>query len=216
MQKPFVFFLGLACAAIASAKPADTARQFLSYLYGAEVDIAAICHPHDDLWMLRGVPNLGGQQAVTEAEIKVAATGTFAGLIERDFCVVELRDGKVDARLNLESTYTQHRQLILQFLYFSLLQDKDELARRVTDVRNVSFGRVKAASQGDMDVYEGVLALLPVRRASDPTKDRESQSVTYLVPLGKNGFLVKLVRPGGPWKIDTSAKTVVPLDLFWE
>lgn len=216
MNKLPVILLGLACAVAAFAKPADTARQFLSHLYGADVDITSLCHPHDDLWMLRGAPNPAGQQAVAQADIKAPATGVFASLIERDFCVLEFRDGKVDARLNLESTYTQHRQLILQFLYFSLLQDKKELAQLVTDVRKVSFGRVKAASWGDMDVYEGLLAVLPMRRASQPAQDRETQSVTYLLPLGKDGFLVKLVKPAGAWKIDTSAKTVVPLDLFWE
>jgi hypothetical protein len=217
MKKLLCLYLALVSATMALAAPADTAKQFLSHLYGAEVDLAAICHPNDDLWMLRGVPNPAGQAAIAATEVKVAATGVFAGLIEHDFCVVEMRDGKVDARLNLDTAYSQQHQLILQFLYFSLLQDKKELTRRVTNVGNVSFGRVKAASPGDMDVYQNVLELLPTRRASTPAQDRNSQSITYFVPLGKNGFLVKLVKPGaGPWKVDTSAKTVVPLELFWE
>ena len=200
----------------ASATPADTTRQFLRALYGdPEVDLAKICHPHDDLWMLPGAKHEVGLAAVDAEEIRIGETGVFTALINQDLCVVELRDGKVDAAFNLRTTAFVQWRTVLQFLHACLLQDRDQLAHLTTHPGNVSFGKAPATAPGDMDVYEELLGLLPVVRSSNPVDDAKSRSVTYRVPIGPQGYAIRLIRDGSAWKIDTSKKTAVPMEFFY-
>jgi hypothetical protein len=39
--------------------------------------------------------------------------------------------------------------------------------------------------------------------------------VTYKVPLGKNGFELKLVKIGNTWKVDSRENLNVPLEFFF-
>lgn len=200
----------------ASATPADTARQFLRALYGdSKVDLTGICHPHADLWMLPGAKHEAGLAAVDAEKIRIDETGVFISSINQDLCVVELRDGKVDPAFNLRTTAFVQWRTVLQFLHACLLQDRDQLAQLTTHPGNVSFGKFPAAAPGDMDVYEELLSLLPVVRSSNPADDAISRSITYRVPLGPQGYAIRLIRDGRAWKIDTSKKTVVPLEFFY-
>lgn len=208
--------LALGFGVTASATPVDTTRQFLRALYGdSQVDLASICHPHDDLWMLPGAKNEAGLAAVDAEEIRIDKTGVFMSTINQDLCVVELRDGKVDAGFNLRMSAFVQWRTVLQFLHACLLQNRDELTKLTTHPANVSFGKFPAASPGDMDVYEELLSLIPVMRSSTPADDAKSRSITYRIPFGSQGFAIRLLRDGNAWKIDTKEKTVVPLGFFY-
>ncbi len=217
MHKYLLLFL---CASVAyganPGKPDDAVRAYLLYQYGGDVpNITDVCLHSSDLWMLRGAPQQEKQQAVRNLKVKVGATGLFMDSVDRDICIVELKDGRIDPQFNLATVYQMHRQLILQLLYFSLLQEKNELARLVTNINNVSFGGAPKASYGDMDVYAGVLQIIPVVRASIPDADAEAKSVTYKLPLGDEIFTIRLLKQGSIWKIDTNTKITVPLRYFW-
>jgi hypothetical protein len=85
----------------------------------------------------------------------------------------------------------------------------------VTNIENIDFGGATKASYGDMDVYAQILGILPILRSSDPSNDIKSKSVTYKVPLGKNGFELKLVKIGNTWKVDSRENLNVPLEFFF-
>lgn len=214
-MKSLIIASCLLITAALSAAPADVAKEFLAYAYGKEgVNIQELCLPHDDLWMLRGLPNPSGLKAVDGVEIKLKQSGVFIGVVGRDMAVVELKGGKVDATYNLEMIYGLQRRLILDFLYSSLLQDKEALARIVTVPANISFGKAPKAGYGDMDQYGEILGMLPVVRLSKSDSDKESRSITYRVPLAPEGLALRLVKQGNTWKIDTSTKLTVPLEFF--
>ena len=198
------------------AGPVETAKDFLSFAYGKEVDINTLCLPNDDLWMLSGKSNPEALKALESAKIKAKGTGVTIDIIGRDIAVVELRDGKVDASFNLESVYGIHRRLILNFIYASLLQEKETLARLVTHPGNVSFGKAPKAGYGDMDQYGEILSLLPVIRSSQPASDKQSRSITYRLPLGPEGVSLRLGKNDNTWKVDTSSKLTVPLEFFFK
>jgi len=218
MKRLLLFtFCVMASCAFGALNPPDAARAYLLYQYGADVpNISELCVPSHDLWMLRGAAQPQKQKIVQNLKLKIEANGIFMDSIDRDICIIELKHGLIDPEFNLENIYRMHHQLVLQFLYFSLLQDRSELARLVTKVENVSFGRIKTASYGDMDVYEGILALIPIARASAPPEDAVKKSITYRLPLGDQVFTVCLVKQGSTWKIDTDKKVVVPLEFFWK
>jgi len=217
MKRLLLFtFCAAASLTFGAQNPPDAIRAYLLYQYGGDIpDIAEICASSPDIWMLKGAPQPQKQKIVQDLKIKIGADGLFMDSIDRDLCIVELKHGRVDPEFNLENIYRMHHQLVLQFLYFSLLQEKTELSRLVTNVENVSFGKIKAASYGDMDVYEGILALIPIARASDPTEDSIKKSITYRLPLGDQIFTLRLVKQGSTWKIDTDKKVLVPLEFFW-
>jgi len=198
------------------AGPAETAKDFLSFAYGKEVDINTICLPNDDLWMLGGKSNPEALKAIESAKINAKNTGVTIDVVGRDIAMVELRDGKVDASFNLESVYGIHRRLILSFIYASLLQEKETLARLATHPGNVSFGKAPKTSYGDMDQYGEILSILPVIRSSQPASDKQSRSITYRMPLGAEGFSLRLVKNDNTWKVDTSSKLTVPLEFFFK
>src|SRR5690349_9847698 len=91
--------LGL-CVLSGSARAADEspAKQFLRYVYGADVgDILAICLPSDDLWMLHGAKNTNALAAVEALSIDARKrSGVYTGVIQTDVYFIELKDGKVD------------------------------------------------------------------------------------------------------------------------
>jgi hypothetical protein len=211
-----LLFLMVVATASAARKPDDAARDFLMYQYGKSVpDISEICLPSEDIWMLQGKVQPEQQRLVGSLKISVRATGLFMDSVDRDICIVEMKDGKVDPSFNLEGVYGIHRRLVVQFFYFSLLQDRKELVRLVTDIKNVSFGKVKKAAYGDMDVYSGILGFLPVVRSSAPRSDAASKSVNYRMPLGEEIFEVRVIKRDGAWRIDTSKSVIVPLQYFW-
>lgn len=203
-------------SAHAAPMPEESVRKFLLYQYGKAVpEITDICVPSADLWMLRGSSNPEMQQLVQNLNIKIKANGLFMDTMDRDICIVELKDGQVDPQFNLAMVYQRHRGLILRLLYHALLQDKEELSELVTKVENISFGGAPKAARGDMDVYGGILGLLPVVRVSSPEADAKSSSVTYKIPIGDQVFTVRIIKEGGTWKIDTNQKMTIPLRYFW-
>jgi len=215
-KSALLLFLALTTAAFAAPKPAEVVRSFMAYQYGGDVpEIAQLCTPNSDLWMLRGPDQPKKRAALSQLEVKIGSTGVFMDLVQQDICIVELKDGRVDPQFNLALVYRMHQQLVLQFLYQSLLQDTQELSPLVTNMANVSFGGAPKASMGDMDVYANILSLIPVVRASPPEADAKSQSVSYRLPLGDEIFTVRIVRRDGTWKIDTDKKITVPLKYFW-
>jgi hypothetical protein len=216
-QHLLLIFCALASLAFGKHTPADTVRSYLLYQYGGDVpNITEICTPSHDLWMLKGANQQQKQILVQKLKLKIRANGLFMDSIDQDICIVELKNGLVDPEFNLESIYRMHHQLVLQFLYFSILQNKSEISRLVTNVENVSFGKIKPASYGDMDVYAELLALIPIARASSPAEDSVRKSITYRLPLGDQVFAVTLLKQGSTWKIDTEKKVLVPLEFFWE
>lgn len=201
------------CPALIAATPAE---QFLNYIFGAEgVEIEKVCWPHDDLWMLRGANNPEALKEVADARIKHGKNEVLWQGIQRNLYIVSVRDNRVEPVFNVEQAYFVHRKLMAHFLYAALQQDKQTLGRLVTKVENVSFGRVRAAPNGDMDIYAEYIGMLPLVRASSPAEDKISKSVTYRVPLGPKGFEVRMVKGDKSWLIDTSKPVSVPLEFFW-
>lgn len=195
---------------------AEPARDYLRYLYGAkDVKIEEACWPHPDLWMIEGRPNEAGLAEIAQLEISKEKNQIFWEPIQNGLCIVEVREGKVDARSFLDQIYTQQRQAVLRFIYASLRQDQDELARVATHAAKVRFGRAKPARGGDLDVYQDMLMLTPVIRVSQPTDDQASRSVTYYVPLSPKGLNLKLVKREKGWLVDSDAGIDVPLDVFF-
>jgi len=193
------------------------AQKFLHYCYGAEgVDIVAICHPTDDLWMLRGAKNDEAIKAVNETPLRLADSGLFSGPIGRDFCVVQMRNGKIDPSYNLEHVYSTHRQLVLQFVFACLAQDKQDLAKFVTNPANVSFGKAKPAARGDLDVYADVVSLLPSVRSSNSASDKNAKSISYRLPIGQQEIVLKLIKRGSTWLVDSTSPIKMPMEFFYE
>src|SRR5215211_4774415 len=53
-----------------------TPQKFLLYCYGADgIDVTTLIHPNDDLWMLRGLKDEGGIEAVKATDLKLGASG---------------------------------------------------------------------------------------------------------------------------------------------
>jgi hypothetical protein len=209
-------FLALLFVMVAPAWSAPVATDYLRYLYGADdLDLSAIAHPHDDLWMLRGRKNAEALKEIGSASIHHGPNKILWERVQQDLCIVVVREGKVDSRFNLDQHYFLHRRTILRFLYAALERDDAALRQLVTDLDKVEFGKLKA-SAGDMGVYQELLILVPSVRVSSPEKDKLSQSVTYRLPVGPEGMELRLVRREGQWVIDTSQKLKVSLDQFFQ
>jgi hypothetical protein len=194
-----------------------SAQRFLLYCYGADgIDAAALAHPNDDLWMLRGAKDEAGIEAVKATDLKLGPSGVFSGPIGRDFCVVQMRNGKVDPGYNLAQVYGLHRTLVLQFVFACLSQEKSELQKLVTNPANVSFGKTKPARAGDLDVYADVVSMIPVLRSSMSAADKASKSVSYRLPIGREEVVLKLIKKGSTWLIDSSAPIKMPMEFFYE
>jgi hypothetical protein len=194
-----------------------TPQKFLLYCYGAEdIDITAIAHPNDDIWMLRGAKNEEGIDAVKTTDLKLAASGVFSGPIGRDFCVVQMRAGKVDPSYNLAQIHGMQRALILQFVFACLSQEPSQLQRLVTNPANVSFGKTKPARSGDLDVYADVVSNIPVLRSSAPAADKASKSVGYRLPIGREEVVLKLIKKGSTWMVDGGTPIKMPMEFFYE
>lgn len=216
-MKPLCWFgFSVALCLTTAGYAASSANSFLRYVYGAEgIDIQTLCWPNDDVWMLRGAKNPEGLAQLESEKISHGPNEVLWENIQNALCMIEVRDSKVDPAYMLEQVYTLHRQLILQLVYASLRQDQEMLVRLTTNPKNVSFGGAKAAAGGDMDVYEGIIALIPVLRVSTPAADKLSKTVSYRVPLGKKGLTLTLAKHGSTWRVQTDTKTTVPLDYFF-
>ncbi len=201
---------------VCTIEAATTANQFLRYVYGAKgVAVEQLCWPNDDLWMVHGRPNPAGLAELEKEPVNHGANEVVWAVIQNAHCIVEVRDGKVDPAFLLDQIHFGHRRLVLQFIYAALRHDTDMLKDITTQGKNVDFGRTKPAAQRDLDVYEDLIASLPVVRSSAPAADKVSHSVTYRVPLGAKGFAVRLVRRNGAWLVDTDVKLTVPLEFFY-
>jgi hypothetical protein len=203
----------VSASAAQCAEPA--AKQFLRYIYGADgIELTSICHPSDDVWMLRGAKNTNALVALDALKIASKPSGITSGLVGTDIYFIETRDGKVDPTFNLDGIYVMHRQLVLRFIYSALSQNRGMLGRLVTDASKVKIDGPKAAP-GDMDQYGSIIELMPVVRSSKPADDAKSRTVTYRVPLGEEALALTLIKDGSTWKIDTSKSVRVPLEFFF-
>lgn len=62
------------------------AKQFLRYIYGADdISLTNICHPSDDLWMLRGAKNTNALTALDVEKIESKRTGVLSGVLVLTF-----------------------------------------------------------------------------------------------------------------------------------
>jgi hypothetical protein len=203
----------VSASAAQCAEPA--AKQFLRYIYGADgIELTSICHPSDDVWMLRGAKNTNALVALDALKIASKPSGITSGLVGTDIYFIETRDGKVDPTFNLDGIYVMHRQLVLRFIYSALSQNRGMLGRLVTDASKVKIDGPKAAP-GDMDQYGSIIELMPVVRSSKPADDAKSRTVTYRVPLGEEALALTLIKDGSTWRIDTSKSVRVPLEFFF-
>jgi hypothetical protein len=203
----------VSASAAQCAEPA--AKQFLRYIYGADgIELTSICHPSDDVWMLRGAKNTNALVALDALKIASKPSGITSGLVGTDIYFIETRDGKVDPTFNLDGIYVIHRQLVLRFIYSALSQNRGMLGRLVTDASKVKIDGPKAAP-GDMDQYGSIIELMPVVRSSKPADDAKSRTVTYRVPLGEEALALTLIKDGSTWRIDTSKSVRVPLEFFF-
>jgi hypothetical protein len=215
-MKLLLFLLACGTAVAAPAPTPDAASEFLRYLYGAtDVKIAQVCRPHEDLWMLHGQPNPAGLAQIAEEKISSGRNEIIWRNINQGLCIVEVRDGLVDPTCNLDQVYFQHRKLVWQFIYSALQQDTEQLGELTTNARNIKFGGARAARGGDMDVYQEIVAMLPVLRV--PGSNAAARTVSYRVPLAPKGFTVRLVKTADRgWKVDAGSVVDVPLREFFK
>jgi hypothetical protein len=191
------------------------AKKFLRYIYGADdIELTNVCHLSEDVWMLRGAKNVSALAELDSLKMNAKPTGITSGLVGRDIYFIETRDGKVDPAFNLDGIYVLHRQLVLQFIYAALSQNRGMLGRVATDASKIKIDGPKAAP-GDMDQYGSIIEMMPVVRSSKPADDAKNRTVTYRVPIGEKALTLTLVKDGSTWKIDTSKSVSVPLEFFF-
>jgi hypothetical protein len=109
-----------------------------------------------------------------------------------------------------------HRELILQFIYAALTQDQTALRRMTTKSGNVRFDGTKPPASSDLGQYQEIVARMPVVRSSSPAADKISKSVSYRLPLGAKGLVLRLLRRDGSWLIDTDTVVQVPLEVLFK
>ncbi|MBI5770314.1 MAG: hypothetical protein HZA93_21240 [Verrucomicrobia bacterium] len=196
---------------------ASPVSSYLAYRFGASATVdEGTMHRHPDSWMLAGPRNEAAIREMASEPLEMSKDGTYLTTIANTIIFIEIRNGKVDPTANLEAIYLKQKQLVAHLLLASLEQNTEALAKIVTDVKNVSFGKAPRAGGGDMDQYAVILAEMPPYRVSEPTSDAKSRSVTYRIPIGSYGLLLKLVPVNGVWKIDTGTKLEIPLRMFFE
>ncbi len=209
-----LWLFGFVMSAGATVRAADPVKDFLVHIHGGEgVDIAKVCWPHDDLWMIRGVRNDAALRQVQQEETGRDTVQWFS--IQNGLCIVELRDGRVDARFLIDQIRFVHRQMVLRFVYAVLRHDRQEIARLVTRPEQVKLGRWAAAPEGDLDVYQEILTQMPVVRLPKPT-DATTRSATYRLPLGPSGSELRLVHRSSGWKIDSDRPLELRIDQLWQ
>jgi len=208
-----IALLFLAAPVAESAEPA--AKQFLRYIYGADgISLTNICHPSEDLWMLRGAKNTNALALLDAEKFESKRTGISSGVLGTDIYFVELRDGLVDPAFSLDGVYMMHRRLVLTFLYSTLPRDQAALRRLATDASKIQIVGPKAAP-GDMDQYGSIIEAMPVVRSSKSSDAAKTKTVAYRVPIGDTALLLTLVKEGSTWKVDTSKPVRVPLEFFF-
>jgi len=217
MNKILGLFALLTVASCTSRAAEPVAKQFLRFIYGADdIQISNVCYATDDIWMLPGAKNTNALAAIDNLKITSKTSGITSGLLGHDLYFIETRDGKVDPGFNLDSIYFMHRQLVLRFIYSALSQNQQMLRDMVTDAGKVKIDGLKGAPpSGDMDVYEPIIAQLPVLRSSKSRDDAKSKTITYRVPLGEDALTLTLVKDGSTWKIDSSKSIQVSLEFFY-
>jgi hypothetical protein len=217
MNRIIGILAGLIVSASAAQCGESVGKQFLRYIYGADgIELSNVCHPSDDLWMLRGAKNTNALSTLDSLTIASKPTGVTSGLVGRDMYFVETRDGKVDPAFNLDGVYAMHRQIVLRFVYSALSRNSRMLGEIATDPNKVKIiGPKDAPPSGDMDVYAGIIEQMPVVRSSKPIDDAKSRTVTYHVPIGEEALAMTLIKSGSTWKIDTSKTIQVPLEFFY-
>jgi hypothetical protein len=90
----FIAPLLVSVSAAQSAEPA--AKQFLRYIYGADgIDLTSICHPSDDVWMLRGAKNTNALAALDAMKIASKPSGITSGLVGTDIFFIERATGRL-------------------------------------------------------------------------------------------------------------------------
>ncbi len=208
-----LFALSLFVASFAQAAE-PVAKQFLRYLYGEDgIELASICHPSDDAWMLRGAKNPSALAELKELKIPERKTGVTSGLVGADLYFIETRDGRVDPAFNLDGIYGLHRQLIFRFLFAVLAEDQTIVGQLVTDEAKVTVERPKAPRGEMVDRYGAILEMMPMIRSSQPADDAKSRTITYRVPFGEELLSLTLIKEGSTWKIETSKKLHIRLDF---
>ena len=214
----FLAFLLLAAPLAHGAEPA--AKQFLSYIYGAEgINLADISHPSPDLWMVRGAKNPQALAALDGVKFEPKRAGVYYGTVRAsedgpDLYFIEMRDGLVDPAINLDQIYFGQRQLILHCIYAALGDDSRTVSRLVTNDSGVEVTGPRAP-RGDMDQYGSIIQMMPVVRSSNPVDDAKTRTITYRVPVSDPALLLTLVKQGSTWKIDTSKKVQLSLEFFY-
>ena len=207
--------LGVVLVTVGTVR-AGAAREYLRHVFGAEdVDLSAICWPHEDLWMVHGPKNPSALAELDKGGISESRDEVIFENVANRYCTIEVRAGRVDPAFSLDQISFRHRQMVLQFILAVLLQRRDLIEELASNPANVELGRQREFPGGDTEQYEVMVATMPVVRFSHPAADRESKSVTYRVPLGKKGFNLRLRRFAGTWKIDTSERVQLPLDIFF-
>ncbi len=195
----------------------DPAREFLRFIYGADdVKVSEVCWPSDDLWMIAGPKNDRGLAEIATLQFSSGKDQVIWKTIAGGLCIVELRDGKADARFILDQVYFRQRQTVLRFIYAAMERDPERLAEVATNPKKLSYGKTKPATHSDLGVYAELIAMLPVVRVRQPAEDKATKSVTYLLPLGPSGFKVRLVKRQSSWLVETDAGVDVPLDIFFK
>lgn len=197
-------------------EPSEIVRNSLLYAYGVkDIDIAETFHPHHDLWMIPHKFDENQVKEIKELKISVEDNSVFTETVGQSLIYTEITNGKVAPGFYLKGIYSQHERLILMFLYAALLRDEKDIARYVSHANQVTFDKTPKAANGDMDVYAEILSTMPIVRSSDPVSDAKEKSITYRVPLGKQGTKITLRRFDGKWKIDSSNGFHIPMEFFW-
>jgi hypothetical protein len=215
-MKIFTWTLLASLFIVAAAKCDEpVAKQFVRHLCGGDgIELAKICHPTPDLWMLdHNTKDAEALMALDALHVEPRKTGVTPFQVALHLFFVETRDNKVDASLNLENEYTVQKTIARTFVYFALQRDK-RIGEVVTDPAKVEIIGPTAAG-GDMDVYAMVLEVTPVVRVSRPADDAKAKAVTYRFPIGDEALTLVLTKVNGKWKVDSSKKVRVPLDWYF-
>ena len=192
------------------------AKRYLIDLFDAKGDdLAKICHPTDDLWMLGA---LGGEDELTALkalDIESKKTGIVSAHFGHYLIFVETRDDKIDPSFNLETEYEAQKVVVKRFIAATLTRDQEMIRELVVDPSNVQI-EGPTAVHADMDVYYMVIEAMPVIRASKPSEDAKTKTITYRIPIGDDVQNFTLTKVDGRWKIATSKKVRVPLQWFFK
>ena len=133
MKKIILNFVILALANSCFGSDDNTVRKYIFYIYGDEsIKEAEICHFQLDNWMIPGKRNEQSLNNLKQESISIGKSNVYSEILGTDIIFTEIKDGKIDTSFTLEGIYGTHKQLIRYFFYYSLLQDRKQIARFVT------------------------------------------------------------------------------------